>query len=294
MQKESIVSMENIQKKFRNNCVLNNLSFSVQECTIYGLIGKNGAGKTTTLRIISGLLSASSGKVIFHKEKKYIRVGFLSENNCLYNQLSVRDNIMFYLKMVGLDTQETLDYYIDLFGLYEFRKQRVNKLSKGMKRRVAMTRAIVGNPDVLLLDEPFDGIDIDSKMVIIKVVKEWVNNDNRCVIISSHNLNEIEEMCDVVGIIDKGKIIYQEKISEIKKKKIKCIRIVPKSIKDITCYFDALNYEYDIIGEVIFLKSNLEESEEIFRSLVERFDIIEFNKIYYNLEEIYKKAIDNE
>ena len=210
MQKESIVSMENIQKKFRNNCVLNNLSFSVQECTIYGLIGKNGAGKTTTLRIISGLLSASSGKVIFHKEKKYIRVGFLSENNCLYNQLSVRDNIMFYLKMVGLDTQETLDYYIDLFGLYEFRKQRVNKLSKGMKRRVAMTRAIVGNPDVLLLDEPFDGIDIDSKMVIIKVVKEWVNNDNRCVIISSHNLNEIEEMCDVVGIIDKGKIIYQE------------------------------------------------------------------------------------
>lgn len=164
----------------------------------------------------------------------------MSESNGLYNQLCVKDNLMLF----GLN-KERIDYYIDLFGLSELKKQKVCKLSKGMKRRVAMARTLVGNPDIILLDEPFDGIDIESKSRIINAIKEWVKDGNHCVIRSSHNLQEIEEMCDIVGILD---------------------------------------------GETIFLDSNLENDESIFSDLVDRFNIMEFNKVYYNLEEIYKRV----
>lgn len=210
-----IIELHNLTKTFGNKKVVNQLSFDIEEGKIFGLLGPNGAGKTTTLRMLSCLMTPSSGyfQVMSHtsgKDNEHIRhlIGAVTESPGLYDRLSIWDNLAFYgscYRMGSKVLQERIDELLNLFELKDDQNQLVGKLSKGMKQKVSIIRALLHNPTILFLDEATANLD----PVSIKKLKDLVKGlakEGKTIVYCSHALTEIDELCDEFAII-KNKLI---------------------------------------------------------------------------------------
>lgn len=222
-----MIKVKNLTKKFGNLKVLDELSFEIGENEIVGLLGPNGAGKTTTLRILTGFLPFESGGVeIFEKnilDNKNIleikkNIGYLPENNPLYSEMLVCE----YLRMIcelkrieKVNIEEAVKSVVEKTGVQSVYYRPISELSKGFKQRVGLAASILGNPKILILDEPTEGLDPNQRVDIRNLIKEL--GKNKTVIISSHVLSEVENTCDRIIIINNGLIVKDEKTSEILK-----------------------------------------------------------------------------
>jgi len=202
-------------KHYSETVALDNINIKIDKGEIFGLIGPNGAGKTTLLKILSTLIIPDSGTVTIDgydilKDEKVVKtkVGLLSGEftRSLYWRLTGRENLSFFAKLKGMwDVDDRIDYLIDIFGLAGYENEMVMKYSTGMKHKLALAVALVNDPPVILLDEPLTGIDPMTSFEIKKIVKEELRG--KTIIWTSHNLFEIEEMCDRIALINNGKII---------------------------------------------------------------------------------------
>lgn len=288
----SVLEVKNICKSFGKKQVLNKVSFSVDEGEILGFIGPNGAGKTTTIKIILGLQSIGSGEVIINgysivKEfsKAIEKVGAIVENPDSYMYLSGRKNLELIANMYDNISKERIDEVIKLVGLENRINYKVSKYSLGMRQRLGIGIALLNNPNLLILDEPTNGLDPEGIKELRDLLKSLAKKEKIAVLISSHNLSELESFCTDICIIQNGVVLDREKIKNIKKYK------ESEFIFEVS---DTSKVE-KILGKVRIINDNMfgkkterEEVPAIVKKLVENnIDIFEIRLKELTLEEAF-------
>lgn len=223
------ITFQSVNKSFGNVDAINDLNITIDEGDIYALLGHNGAGKTTTLRLLLGLLQADVGKIsVFGhdpiKQGNAIRkmCGVLSEDVGLYEPLSVYDNLIYYAsiyKMKKDNANKRIDELLEFFELQDQKYLPVKGFSTGMKKKVAIIRAILHNPRILLLDEPTNGLDPVSTMKLREMLLTLAKENHTTIIMTTHNLEEVQKLCNKISIFRKGKNIYTSEISKLKESK---------------------------------------------------------------------------
>jgi len=220
-----VLEVKGISKKLSGKEVLKNISFSVEEGEIYGFLGPNGAGKTTTIKIIVGLIEANRGQIIIcskdlkkNREEAIKNVGAIVENPSLYEYLSGYENLMQIARMKKV-SKESVEEIIELVGLKDRIKDKVKRYSLGMKQRLGIGAALIGDPKLLILDEPTNGLDPYGIMELRELMKNLAKERNIAIFISSHILSEIELVCDKVCFIAEGRIMSIEELEPISEEK---------------------------------------------------------------------------
>lgn len=221
---KQILKCENLNKKFGKKQILKNVSFEIEEGDILGFIGPNGAGKTTTIKLILGLQSITQGKVTingYDVEKDFTKaikkVGAIVENPDLYMYLSGYDNLKLISNLYKEIDEKRIEEVIKLVKLENRIKDKVSKYSLGMRQRLGIAQAILHKPNLLILDEPTNGLDPEGIKEMRDLLINLAKNENIAILISSHNLAELDNLCNKVCIIKNGQIIETSKIGDIKK-----------------------------------------------------------------------------
>jgi len=221
-----MIKVENLTKKYGNFVALEDVSFNISERQIVGLLGPNGAGKTTTLKILTCYFKPNSGQVeidglnVWDNSLEIKRkIGYLPETNPLYTDMRVKEYLQYAAAMQDIPRDEikkAVEKVIVTCGLQEKQNQEISKLSKGFRQRTGLAAALIANPEILILDEPTEGLDPNQRIEIRNLIKSI--GAEKTVIISSHVLSEVEATCDRLLIIDKGKIIADGTPAELKEK----------------------------------------------------------------------------
>ena len=206
-----MIKLEHISKSFGSQKVLNDVSLEIPAGQIVGLLGPNGAGKSTLMKILIGLWSADSGTVSAPS-----RIGYLPENNPLYEDMYVTEYLSFMAKMTNdqMVNDQMVNELVELVGLSPERHKHIRELSKGYRQRVGLAQALLGDPELLILDEPTTGLD-PNQLVEIRALIKSLSGESRSVILSTHILQEVREMCDRVIILDHGTIKADLPINQI-------------------------------------------------------------------------------
>ena len=218
-----MLTVKNVTKKYGSLVAVNNLSFEVEDGCIFGLLGLNGAGKTTTFRMVLGLIDDNDGEILI--DGKHInyeisdKIGFLTEERSLLTKLTVLEQVIYYgvLKsMKEADIEKKLDYWLARFGISEYKNKKIKELSKGNQQKIQFITAIIHEPKLLILDEPFSGLDPINVELFKEVIME-MKNKGTSIIFSSHRMEHVELFCEKLVILVKGKSVLQGKLSDIKK-----------------------------------------------------------------------------
>lgn len=219
------IKAEHLQKKFGSVVAVDNVSFEVEEGEIFGFLGPNGAGKTTTIRLLTGVLTPDVGEVTIEginmrhdPLKAKMLMGVIPEAGNIYVDLTAEQNIHLCAKYYGLAKKtrvEKSDEILSALGLYERRNDPVRTFSKGMKQRVSIGCAIVHNPRILFLDEPTEGLDVQSRRLIIETINT-MNKNGSTIFLTTHNIEEANKVCERIGIINKGKIVAIDSPEKLK------------------------------------------------------------------------------
>lgn len=217
----TILEIRNINKSFYQKPALTNLSLKVQKGEIFGVMGPNGAGKTTLIRIINRIFSPDSGSVRFDGDlmvdRDLYHIGYLPEERGLYRNMTVEAQALFLARIRGLsksDAKVKIDYWFDRFDINDWRKKRVEELSKGMAQKVQFICAVLHEPKLLILDEPFSGFD-PVNVELIKQELSEMRAAGKTIMLSTHNMKSVEEICDRAVLIDQSKKIADGSISEL-------------------------------------------------------------------------------
>lgn len=287
--KKKVLEVKNLNKKIKKKQILRDVSLYIEEGDIMGFVGPNGAGKTTTIKIILGLQKATSGKIYINGfdikkdfKKAIEKVGAIVENPDSYMYLTGRQNLELIRRLYDNIPKERIDDIIKLVKLEERIDDKVSKYSLGMRQRLGIAKALVHDPNLLILDEPTNGLDPEGIKELRELLKELALNEHMTIFISSHNLAEIETLCNKISIIQNGKILENNTIENIKKSndKFKYIIEVEKP--------EDVEKTYDILVKIIQDKNNVKKIEDT--SKVE----IELSKEQNNINEYLKELIKND
>lgn len=218
-----MLKVENITKYYGDHLAVDGLSFEVKDGEIFGLLGENGAGKTTTFRIIMGLLDANRGNVTLDDKKidysMTDKIGFVTEERSLLGKMTVKEQILFYGALKGMKEEEILKelgYWLKKFEIENYLDRKIKELSKGNQQKVQFISAVIHHPKLLILDEPFTGLDPINVQLLKDAIFE-LQKQGSSIIFSSHQMEHIEEFCEKLVILVKGKVILEGYLKEIKK-----------------------------------------------------------------------------
>lgn len=219
---DNVLEIKNLRKYFGEKCALNDVSFDVEKGSICGLLGPNGAGKTTLLRIINSIMVSDSGVVNVNGLPASLEVtrhlGYMPEERGLYSQMRVEDQILYFGLLKGGDKKrlrEVMNEYLELFNLTADRKRRLKELSKGNQQKVQIISTIVHEPELVILDEPFSGFDPINGALLSSLI-ERLQSRGVTIMLSSHNMPAIEEMCSDIALINNGNLLVKDSIENIK------------------------------------------------------------------------------
>lgn len=217
-----MIELENVRKTIGEKEVLRGISLTVTPGEVHAYLGHNGAGKTTTFRLILGLLVPDSGSVEvlgmnpLKNPEVRARIGYLPEYDLLYPNLSVWDNLKRYTSLKGIYDEKELKDLIEFFELVEYADKKVSSLSSGTQRRVAIARAFLGNPEVLILDEPTRGLDPEWRLKFKRFLREYSGKNRAAVLFSTHILSDVDEVCRTVTVIRAGKVLFSGSLKGFK------------------------------------------------------------------------------
>lgn len=219
-----MLKVENVVKYYGDLLAVDNLSFTVDDGEIFGLLGLNGAGKTTTFRMILGLIDDYKGNITLDGKKidynETDKIGFLTEERSLLTKLTVLEQITYYGVLKGIpegDIPKKLDYWLEVFGITEYKNKKIKELSKGNQQKVQFISAIINEPKLLILDEPFSGLDPINVELFKKVILDF-KKKGTSIIFSSHRMEHVELFCDRLVVLVKGKSVLSGYLKDIKKK----------------------------------------------------------------------------
>jgi ABC-2 type transport system ATP-binding protein len=238
----SVISIENIKKSLGNREILKGISFDVEKGDIFGYLGPNGAGKTTTIRILLGLFQANSGKLDILGQDINLgetrrKIGFVLDTDGLYENMTAEENMLYYSQIYGLSkTSERIHELLSMMDLKDRSKDRVGTYSRGMRQRLALARSLVHDPEVLILDEPTAGVDPSGQIEIRQIMLNIVRKENKTIFLSSHNLDEVQRICNRIALIDRGEIKLYGELENLRRKMgsgvviIETVQDIPESL----------------------------------------------------------------
>lgn len=303
--KDCIIETENLTKKYGNQSSVSNLNIHVRQGRIYGLLGRNGAGKTTTMKMLLGLTTPTSGKIkIFGKnirenEKEILpRIGSLIESPGFYPNLTATENLKIFADLRGLKDSKYIKGALELVNLPYRDKKLFSQYSLGIKQRLAIALAIMHNPELLILDEPINGLDPIGIAEVRSFIKELCDERGKTILISSHILSEISLLADDVGIIDHGKLLEEESLEELEAKNTKFIHFLVSDARQaaqiILTEFNNKNMQV-VDGNNLYLYDTTLPTDVINRLLFERgINIYQVHLCEDTLEDYFKKITGGE
>ena len=293
-----MLKVENVVKKYGDLVAVNNLSFTVNDGEVFGLLGLNGAGKTTTFRMILGLIDDYTGDITIDGEhinyKITDKIGFLTEERSLLTKMTVLEQIIYYgvLKSIPENKiEEKLDYWLDRFEISEYKNKKIKELSKGNQQKVQFISAIINEPKLLILDEPFSGLDPINVELFKKVILE-LKKKGTCIIFSSHRMEHVELFCEKLVVLVKGKSVLQGKLSEIKKnyKKKNIMVIGDIDVDEISKCDGVLNISNNGDEYIISIKDE-NYVKSIFKKISKYDNIMKFSVEDPSLNEIFISTV---
>ena len=245
-----ILTINNVTKSFGDKSVLKGISFSAESGKAVGILGRNGAGKTTLIRIIMNVFGADSGSVTLDGNPintKNVRIGYLPEERGLYPKKKIMEQLVYFAELQNVDKKvavQNAETLLRRLGIEEYKNRRLDTLSKGNQQKVQLVATLIANPDIIILDEPFSGLDPVNASLLKDLVKELISN-GKLVLFSSHQMNYIEEFCDEILILNGGKIVLSGGIKEIKRSYARnIIEIKTDDIKTITDFLNNGNFDF--------------------------------------------------
>lgn len=284
-----LITVKNVVKKFDKFTALNHFNMNVSEGSIYGLVGPNGSGKTTTIKHLIGMYKQDEGEILVNDEKVYdnekvkSKIAYISDDLYFFHGYSIKDMAKFYSKIYKDFSFEKFNELQKVFNIDI--KRKVNKLSKGMKKQVAFWLTISCSPEIMILDEPIDGLDPIMKENVWKILLEEVKKRKMTVIISSHNLKELENVCTNIGIMKNGKMVLEKEL-EKKDNNIQKVQIVFSNNSQIGKIREKLSIlKEEKVGSVYYfiIKGEQKEIEDILNKY--KLTLMEFLPL--SLEEVF-------
>lgn len=287
-----VLEFKDIEKSFGQKQVLRGVSFLAEGGRAFGLLGRNGAGKTTAIRILMGVFPADKGEVLLDGkpiDHRRVGIGYLPEERGLYPKKIILDQLVYFAELKGMkkkDAVAAVDYWLDRLGMTEYRQKRLDTLSKGNQQKIQLVTALAHDPDIVILDEPFSGLDPVNAMLLKDVVREEIAK-GKVVLFSSHQMGYIEEFCDSIAIIHEGRVSITGDLKEIKRAYLRDRLVVatqsPEQI--LADLGSACTLRAD--GTLLVKLSHPEEKQAMMRRLVEGYDIDEVKVFEPSLGDIF-------
>ena len=298
-----VLDVANVTKKYGERFAVDNVSFQIFEGEIFGLIGPNGAGKTTIIKMITGLATPTTGTVFIcgnnirtNFEKAIANVGGIIENPELYTYMSGMDNLKYFASLYPNITMDRIKEVVTLVGMEDRIYDKVRTYSLGMKQRVGIAQALLHNPKLFILDEPTNGLDPNGIKDLREFLKRLASREKISILISSHILAEMEQLCDTVGIIDGGKIVEVKTVEQLKKgadmaQKL-CIKV---DYPNFAGKLVMIKYKVPVYlaGNTIIFEMNEKNVPEVTTMLIkEGVSIFGISTITKSLEEVFTEIIN--
>ena len=287
-----ILELKNIKKSFGEKQVLHGISFTAESGMAFGLLGRNGAGKTTTIRILMDVIHADGGEVLADGaplDRGRVKFGYLPEERGLYPKRVVSEQLVYFARLNGLSRRDAIretDYWLERLEMGEYRQKRLDTLSKGNQQKIQLVTALAHDPEIVILDEPFSGLDPVNAALLKDVVKEQIKK-GKIVLFSSHQMSYIEEFCDNIAIIKEGRIVLQGELHDIKRSYARDKLLVRSEQAGAICgeLGDICGVRDD--GALLIRLPSAQGKAEMMKRLVDRFDIDELSVFEPSLNDIF-------
>ena len=286
------LQLKDIHKSFGEKQVLKGITFSAESGKAFGLLGRNGAGKTTTIRILMDVFPADSGEVLLDgRPIDYTRtgLGYLPEERGLYPKKKIIDQLVYFAELKGCarkDAVKAIDYWLDRLEMTEYRNKRLDTLSKGNQQKIQLITAVAHDPEIVILDEPFSGLDPVNAILLKDVVREEISK-GKIVLFSSHQMNYIEEFCDSIAILNKGQIVLQGDLHQIKHNYRRDKLVVRSAQAEAIAAEPGVDCRRMEDGSLMLRLSSPEEKQKVMRHLTETYDIDEVRVFEPSLNDIF-------
>lgn len=284
------LKIENVSKSYSDKKVVDNINLEISKPGVFGLLGTNGAGKTTTIRMLLGILKKDGGQITWNgKEvkRKHVNFGYLPEERGIYPKTKIYEQLMYFAKLKGMtskEADESIHFWMKKLEIEQYIDMAAEKLSKGNQQKVQFITAIVHNPELIVLDEPFSGLDPVNTELLRNVIIELVEQ-GKYIIMSAHQMSVVEEFCTDILILNKGKTILQGNLKQIKDSyKANKLEIIAK--ENIEKYIKELNLSIYLSKENEY-EINIKEEEEAYKLL----NVLVENKVQVEKFEIKKPSL---
>ncbi len=291
----------NVTKQYANHLALNKVSIDVPKGTVFGLLGPNGAGKTTLIRIITRITAPDSGEVFIDgrpsKSDDVFNIGYLPEERGLYKKMKVGEQAMYLAQLRGLskaDAYRELMIWFKRFDISSWYNRKVEELSKGMQQKVQFISTVIHNPDLLIFDEPFSGFDpVNAELIKNEMLR--LKAEGKTIILSTHNMESVEALCDNIALINKSEVVLQGKVFDIRKEH-------RSDIFRFRLLADDFNFEHPAFAvlsktpyhefmDVRIKKQADMENNELAKLLFERFDVVSYDEELPTMNDIFIETV---
>ncbi|MGY3747803.1 ABC transporter ATP-binding protein [Vagococcus salmoninarum] len=294
-----MLEVKHLTKSFGTMKAVNDVSFTIPEGTILGLIGQNGAGKSTTFRLILDFLSSDQGEVLWKgrklTDKDYNIIGYLPEERGLYPKISIEEQLIYFAKLRGKTKQEIIpkiDFWMDKFQVKGKKTDKVKSLSKGNQQKVQLIATLIHEPELIILDEPFSGLDpVNAELLKDGIIE--LKEKGSCVIFSSHNMDNVEKICDHLVMLRDGEMVLDGRVNEIRQAfgRTKLFIESDLSLERILATEGVLNANLRSDGMIEANLANDEVGKVIFKEALEFGYMPVFNQLPPTLEDIFKMKV---
>ena len=297
--KKLTFEIKNLNKSFGDKQAINNLSLSLEEGQILGMLGRNGAGKTTTIRMMLGLIPIDSGQILWKGKpfsKKTLKIGYLPEERGLYAKMNVLDQIIYFGTLEGMTKKSAKKEalrWLEKLDISYAAKKRTEQLSKGNQQKVQLITAIIHDPDFIILDEPFSGLDPVNADLLKNVVKELISK-KKTIIFCSHQMDQVESFCQKICILKDGNLIVSDELTNIKKSYgYRYLEV--ETTSNLSDYFKKKHYNYSKENNRYKLRISKEvEAYRLIQEIDEKFDIRGVSLKEPSLHEIFIERAGSE
>jgi len=287
-----ILELKNIEKSFGEKKVLTGVSFKAEGGKAFGLLGRNGAGKTTSIRILMDVFPANSGEVLIDGQPidyNKIGIGYLPEERGLYPKRIIVDQLTYFAELKGMGRKaavQSIDYWLGRLGMTEYRNKKLETLSKGNQQKIQLITALAHDPDIIILDEPFSGLDPVNAMLLKDVVKEQISK-GKIVLFSSHQMSYIEEFCDSIAILNNGVVALHGDLHDIKRDYPRDRLVVRTESPDAIIADFGSTCTVMENGNLMIRLADSSEKKATMTRLVENYDVDEVRVFEPSLNDIF-------
>ena len=292
------LKINNLYKSYGSKEVLKDVCLHIKSGKAFGLLGRNGAGKTTTIRIIMDVITSNSGDVLLDNKKlnrDTVKIGYLPEERGLYPKKKIKDQLIYFAMLKGMkkkDAEKSILYWLDYLEMAEYTNKKLETLSKGNQQKIQLITAIAHDPEIVILDEPFSGLDPVNAQLLKNVVRDQIEK-GKIVILSSHQMASVEEFCDDIAILNNGEIVVNGNLAEIKRSYPRN-KLMVKSL-DIEKIQQNENLHFEKLdGGLLITLDDESQKQGVMQNLIAKYDIDEVKIFEPSLNDIFIQHVQEE